>query len=53
MDLLIELGYESKRNSDEYFLLPERNLKAKTIMNDMSKAFTHYRKASGVMMVFP
>jgi integrase len=48
MDLLIELGYESKRNSDEYILLPDRKWKVKTIMDDMSKAFTHYRKASGV-----
>lgn len=48
MDLLTELGYESKRNSDEYILLTDRNQKVKTIMNDMSKAFTYYRKASGV-----
>jgi integrase len=48
MDLLTELGYESKRNSDEYILFPDRKQKVKTIMNDMSKAFTHYRKASGV-----
>lgn len=48
LELLNELGYESKKNSNEFILYPERMVGSKTIMNDMSKAFTHYRKAAGV-----
>ncbi len=48
LDLLNELGYESKKNTNDYILCPERNVKTKTIMNDMSKAFSHYRGAVGV-----
>lgn len=48
LELLNQLGYESKKNSNEFILYPERMVTSKTIMNDMSKAFTHYRKAAGV-----
>ncbi len=43
-ELLIELGYEEKKNTSDYILFPERNVKTKTIMNDLSKGFTHYIK---------
>jgi integrase len=46
--LLTELGYEEKKNTNDYILFPERNVKTKTIMNDLSKGFTHYLKESGI-----
>lgn len=47
-DLLNELGYQEKKNSDDYILFPDRNVNTITIMNDLSKAFTHYVKESGI-----
>lgn len=47
-DFLNELGYEEKRNTDEYILFPERYEKSKTMMDALSKAFTHYRIGAGV-----
>ena len=47
-DFLNELGYEEKRNSDEYILCPERFETPKTMMDVFSKSFTHYRIGAGV-----
>ena len=47
-DFLKELGYEEKRNTDEYILSPHRYEKAKTMMDVLSKSFTHYRIGAGV-----
>tara|TARA_R110000868_G_scaffold1859_1_gene14813 strand:- start:109 stop:1374 length:1266 start_codon:yes stop_codon:yes gene_type:complete len=47
-DLLVQLGYYDKKNSTDFILFPERKVKTKTIMNDLSKAFSHYLKESGV-----
>jgi integrase len=47
-DLLLELGYEIKKNTNDYILFPERTVKAKTIMDALSKSFSHYVKESGV-----
>ena len=47
-DFLKELGYKEKRNTDEYILFPERYEKSKTMMDVLSKAFTHYRIGAGV-----
>ncbi len=46
--LLNEMGYEALKNSDSYVLFPERVVNHKTLMNNISKAFTHYRVAAGV-----
>ena len=43
--LLEELGYSKKINSDEYIFYPERTEKTKTIMNVLSKGFTHYKNS--------
>lgn len=48
MDLLNELGYNEKRNANEYIMYPDRNVTSKTIMDNLSKAFTHYRKNAGI-----
>lgn len=48
-ELLLELGYSEKMNSNDYILFPGReNMKSLTICNDLSKGFTHYRKAAGI-----
>jgi hypothetical protein len=47
-DFLNELGYEEKRNSDEYILFPERFENTKTMMDVLSKSFTHYRIGAGI-----
>ena len=46
--MLLELGYEEKKNTNDYILFPERKVKTKTIMNDLSKCFTHYIKESNI-----
>lgn len=48
MNLLNELGYEKCKGSDKYIICPDRNISNKTLMNNISKSFTHYRIASGV-----
>jgi len=47
-DFLNELGYEEKRNTDEYILSPERFEKSKTMMDKLSKSFTHYRIGASI-----
>lgn len=48
MDLLNELGYENKKNTHDFVLAPDRTIKAKTMMDNISKAFTHYRKEANI-----
>lgn len=47
-DLLVEMGYHEKKQSDDYILAPERKVQSKTIMDSLSKAFTHYKNAAGI-----
>ena len=47
-DFLIELGMNKKIGKDEYILSPNRNRITKTIMNDLSKGFTHYKNGAGI-----
>jgi integrase len=48
-ELLIELDYDKKLNSNDYILFPEReDMKSLTICNDLSKGFTHFRKLAGI-----
>jgi integrase len=43
MELLIDMGYNDLKDSDSYILHPERGtLQAKTMMNALSKGFSHY-----------
>ena len=46
--LLVELGMETKKNSSEYILFPERDCTTKTIMDRLSKSFTHYKQGAGI-----
>ena len=47
-DFLIELGMNEKIGTDEYILFPNRDVKTKTIMTDLSKGFTHYKEGAGI-----
>lgn len=47
-ELLIKLGYNEKKTSNDFILYPDRKVKSITIMNDLSKAFTHYKKEAGI-----
>ena len=47
-DFLIELGMNEKIGTDEYILFPNRDIKTKTIMNDLSKGFSHYKEGAGI-----
>lgn len=48
LEFLYELGFEEKRNTGEYILYPQRYEKSETMMDIISKAFTHYRIGAGV-----
>lgn len=47
-ELLNELGYDDKKSTDDYIIYPNRNVISKTIMDRLSKSFTHYRKEAGL-----
>ncbi|RYZ84457.1 MAG: hypothetical protein EOP04_17950 [Proteobacteria bacterium] len=48
LQLLKELGQDEFNGQDRYIFYPERSIVTKTIMDKISKAFTHYRKAAGI-----
>ena len=48
IDLLVEMNYNERKHSTDYILFPERELKSKTIMDKVSKSFTHYKKGAGI-----
>ncbi len=47
-EFLIELGMNEKIGKNEYILLPERDRSTKTLMNDLSKGFTHFKIGAGI-----
>jgi integrase len=47
-DFLVELGMNEKIGTDEYILYPNRTITTKTIMNDLSKGFSHYKEGAGI-----
>lgn len=47
-DLLVEMGYHEKKQTGDYILLPERKVQSKTIMDSLSKSFTHYKNGAGI-----
>lgn len=48
LSLLIELGFEEKKGSDDYILHPNRTESPRTIMDVLSKSFSFYKDAAGV-----
>jgi integrase len=47
-DYLDYMGMKEKLGKDEYILFPDRNVGSITIMNDLSKGFTHYKETAGI-----
>ena len=47
-NLLYEMEYEENRGTDKYILAPDSLLKRKTLMDIISKSFTHYAKIAGL-----
>ena len=47
-DFLVELGMNEKIGTDEYILFPNRDVKTKTIMTDLSRGFSHYKEGAGI-----
>lgn len=41
-ELLINLGWRENENSNKHILVPKRNIRAQTIMDALTKAFSHY-----------
>ncbi len=48
-ELLIEMGLNNKNSPNEYILYPDRDCTSKTIMDRLSKSFTHYKKGAGII----
>lgn len=48
LQLLKELGQDEFNGQDRYIFYPDRTIATKTLMDKISKAFTHYRKAAGI-----
>ncbi len=47
-DLLLELGYEEKKSSNDFILSPDRYESTLTMMNTLSKSFTFYKNKAGI-----
>ncbi|RZJ33220.1 MAG: hypothetical protein EOO51_14590 [Flavobacterium sp.] len=47
-NLLKELGYDQKKNTNDYVIYPNRTVTDKTLMDRISKSFTHYKKEAGI-----
>jgi integrase len=47
-DLLIELGYDEKKTTNEFILCPDRYESILTMMNTLSKSFTFYKNKAGI-----
>lgn len=47
-EFLIELGMNNQKSSNDYILFPERSCSSKTIMDRLSKSFTHYKNGAGI-----
>lgn len=47
-NFLIELGMNEKMGRDEYILYPDRKSTTKSIMNDLSKGFSHFKNMARI-----
>jgi integrase len=47
-DYLNYMGMREMLGKDNYILFPERDVTTKTIMGDLSKGFSHYKKNAGI-----
>ena len=46
--LLIDMGFEKMKSTNNYILSPNRIESTKTIMNSLSKSFSHYRDQANI-----
>ena len=47
-NLLVEMGMYNIENPNDYILCPERKSNSKTLMDTISKSFTHYKNGAGI-----
>jgi integrase len=47
-DLLVEMGMNNIENPNDYILCPERRCNSQTLMDKVSKSFTHYKNGAGI-----
>jgi hypothetical protein len=47
-ELLVEMGMNDDRKTNDYILYSERNCTSQVIMDRLSKSFTHYKKGAGI-----
>lgn len=51
-EYLMELGMEEKLGKDEYIFYPNRTETSASIMDNLSKGFSHYKDAAGIKKNF-
>jgi integrase len=47
-DLLVDMGMNNIKNPNDYILCPERKCSSRTLMDVISKSFTHYKNGAGI-----
>lgn len=47
-DLLVEMGMNNIKNPNDFILCPERTCNSRTLMDVISKSFTHYKNGAGI-----
>jgi integrase len=47
-DLLVDMGMNNIENPNDFILCPDRNCSSKTLMDRISKSFTHYKNGAGI-----
>jgi integrase len=46
--LLVEMGMNNIENPNDFILCPERKCSSRTLMDKISKSFTHYKNGAGI-----
>ena len=47
-DLLVDMGMNKIENPNDFILCPDRNCNSKTLMDRISKSFSHYKNGAGI-----
>ena len=47
-DLLVDMGMNNIDNPNDFILCPDRNCNSKTLMDRISKSFSHYKNGAGI-----
>jgi hypothetical protein len=48
-DLLVEMGMNNINNPNDFIIFPERKCSSRTLMDKISKSFTHYKNGAGIV----